>query len=85
MCPFAEQYDADLHNFLSNLRRVDGSLPVHPQYGLPVNIFAPKDSANTGYARQLPSWGESLAFIMNTRCLNSYHFCWWQVFFVLGP
>ncbi len=44
MCPFAEQYDADLHEFLSNLRRVDGSIPVHPQYGLPVNIFAPKDS-----------------------------------------
>ncbi len=44
MCPFAEQYDADLHDFLSNLRRVDSSLPVHPQYGPPVNIFAPKDS-----------------------------------------
>ena len=43
MCPFAELYDADLHDFLSNLRRVDGSLPVHPQYGPPVNLFAPKD------------------------------------------
>jgi hypothetical protein len=44
MCQFAEQYDADLHDFWSNLRRVDGSLPVHPLYGPPVNIFAPKDS-----------------------------------------
>ena len=42
MCPFAEQYDADLHDFVSNLRRVDGSIAVHPQYGPPVNIFSPK-------------------------------------------
>ncbi len=42
MCPFAEQYDADLHDFVSNLRRVDGSIVVHPQYGSPVNIFSPK-------------------------------------------
>jgi hypothetical protein len=44
MCPFAEHYDADLHDFVSNLRRVDGSLPLHPQYGPSVNIFAPKGS-----------------------------------------
>jgi hypothetical protein len=44
MCPFAELYDADLHEVLSNLRLVDGSLPVHPLYGPPVNLFAPKDS-----------------------------------------
>lgn len=42
MCPFTEHYDADLHDFLSNLRRIDGSLPPHPQYGQPVNLFAPK-------------------------------------------
>ncbi len=35
---------SNLHDVLSNLRRVDGSVPVHPQYGPPVNIFAPKDS-----------------------------------------
>jgi hypothetical protein len=44
MCPFVELYDADLYDFLSNLRRVDGSLPVHPLYGPTVNLFAPKDS-----------------------------------------
>ena len=40
----AEHYDADLHDFLSNLRRIDGTLPPHPQYGPPVNLFAPKGS-----------------------------------------
>ena len=44
MCPFAEHYDADLHDFLSNLRRIDGTLPPHPQYGPPVNLFALKES-----------------------------------------
>lgn len=44
MCPFAEHYDADLHDFLSNLRRIDGTLPPHQQYGPPVNLFAPKGS-----------------------------------------
>ncbi len=29
MCPFAEQYDVDLHDFVSSLRRVDGSILVH--------------------------------------------------------
>jgi hypothetical protein len=44
MCPFAEHYDADLHDFLSDLRRIDGTLPPHQQYGPPVNLFAPKGS-----------------------------------------
>ncbi len=57
MCPFAELYDANLHDFLSNLRRVDGSLPVHPVYGPPVNFSLLKIPANTGYMRQLLSWG----------------------------
>ncbi len=57
MCPFAELYDADLHDFLSNLRRVDGSLPVHPLYGPPVNLSLLQIPANTGHARQLLSWG----------------------------
>jgi hypothetical protein len=70
MCPFAKQYDADLHDFVSNLRRVDGSIPVHPQYGPPYCGFSlQKVPANAGYARRLQSWGERLAFILYTSTL----------------
>jgi hypothetical protein len=31
-----------LHDVLANLRRLDGSIEPHPQYGAPVNLFAPK-------------------------------------------
>jgi hypothetical protein len=55
MCPFAERYDADLHDFLSYLRRVDGSLPVHPLYGPQINLFAPKDSSKCWIHASTPS------------------------------
>jgi hypothetical protein len=41
-CPFVEHYDGFLHDVLANLRRLDGSIEPHPQYGAPVNLFAPK-------------------------------------------
>jgi hypothetical protein len=41
-CPFVEHYDGNLHDLLANLRRLDGSMETHPQYGPPVNLFAPK-------------------------------------------
>ena len=69
MCPFAEQYDADLHDFVSNLRRVDGSIPVHPQYGPPVNIFSPKGTRKYWVRASTPVLGESLAFILYTLCI----------------
>jgi hypothetical protein len=31
-----------LHDVVANLRRLDGSIETHPQYGAPVNLFAPK-------------------------------------------
>ncbi len=37
-CPLEEYYDADVHDALANL---DGDIPVHPQYGMSVNYFAP--------------------------------------------
>ena len=39
--PLVEQYDGNLHDFIGNLRRVNGSLEPHEKYGAPVNIFAP--------------------------------------------
>ncbi len=35
-------YDDDIHDTVSNLRKLDGTIPVHPQYGVPLNFFAPK-------------------------------------------
>ena len=40
--PFVEHYDGNLHDAVANLRRLDGSIAPHPQYGPPVNFFAPK-------------------------------------------
>ncbi len=42
MCPREVYYDSDIHYALGNLRKLDGNIPVHPQYGVPVNFFAPK-------------------------------------------
>ena len=39
--PLVEQYDGNLHDFIANLRRVNGNLAPHEKYGPPVNIFAP--------------------------------------------
>ena len=42
MCPLELYYDADIHDAVANLRKLDGDIPVHPQYGMPVNFFAPQ-------------------------------------------
>ena len=44
MCPLGVYYDADVHDALANLHKLDGDTPVHPQYGMSVNCFAPKKS-----------------------------------------
>ena len=43
-CPLEMFYDADVHEAVANLRKLDGDIPVHPQYGMPVNFFAPQKS-----------------------------------------
>ena len=45
-CPFVEHYDGNLHDVLANLRRLDGSIETHQQYGPPVKLFAPKGTRN---------------------------------------
>jgi hypothetical protein len=42
MCPMEVYYDGDNHNPVANIRKLDGTIPVHPQYGVPVNFFAPQ-------------------------------------------
>jgi hypothetical protein len=33
--------DTEIHDAVANMRCLDGSIPIHPQYGAPVNFFAP--------------------------------------------
>jgi len=47
-CPLGHQYDPDLHDAISHLRILDGSLPEHPKHGRAVNFFAPKGQQSTG-------------------------------------
>ena len=41
-CPLSHEYDAHIHDALSQLRILDGARPVHAQHGPPVNFFSPK-------------------------------------------
>ena len=38
--PLVDNYDGNLHDFIANLRRVNGNPEPHEKYGPPVNIFA---------------------------------------------
>ncbi len=44
MCPMEVYYDGDIHDAVANMRKLDGTIPVRPQYGVPVYFFAPKGS-----------------------------------------
>ena len=50
-------YDPDIHDALSNLRRLDGSIPVHDKYGPPVNFFAPSGSRKYWVKQSTPVLG----------------------------
>ncbi len=57
MCLMEVYYDGDIHDALGNLRKLDGKIPVHPQYGVPVNFFAPKGSRNYWTKASTPELG----------------------------
>jgi len=44
MCPLGVFYDADVHDALANLRKLDGAIPLHHQYGMSAKKFAPQKS-----------------------------------------
>ena len=44
ICPLEVFYDADVHDALANLRKLDGDISVRHQYGMSVNFFAHKKS-----------------------------------------
>ena len=82
-CPLVEHYDGNLHDVLANLRRLDGSMETHPQYGPPVNLFAPKGTRKYWVKASTPVLGRVHCF----RYINALisHFSLWQIFLVLGP
>jgi hypothetical protein len=57
MCPLEMFYDADVHEAVANLRILDGDIPVHPQYGMPVNFFAPQKSRKFWTKSSTPELG----------------------------
>ncbi len=50
-------YDPDIHDALANLRRLDGSIPVHDKYGPPVYFFAPSGSRKYWVKQSTPVLG----------------------------
>ncbi len=42
MCLLGMCYNADVQKALGNLCKLDGEIPVHEKFGMPVNIFAPQ-------------------------------------------
>ena len=53
----ADHYDADIHNALANMRRLDGSPLPHERYGPPVNFFAAKGSRKYWITKKTPALG----------------------------
>ena len=57
MCPMEVYYDGDIHDAVANMRKLDGTIPVHPQYGVPVNFFVPKGSRKYWTKASTPELG----------------------------
>jgi hypothetical protein len=55
----AVSYDGDIHADLVNLRRLDGSIPVHEKYGPPqaANFSSRREPGSTAQRRKLHNWG----------------------------
>ena len=58
-CPFnfADHYDADIHDALANMRRLDGSPLPHERYGPSVNFFAAKGCCKNWITKKTPALG----------------------------
>ena len=56
-CPLGHHYDPDLHDVISRLRIVDGSLPEHPKHGRSVNLFAPAGEPKYWVRKSTPPFG----------------------------
>ena len=56
-CPLGHQYNSDLHDAISHLRILDGSLPEHPKHGRSVNCFASEGTAKYWVKSSSPGFG----------------------------
>jgi hypothetical protein len=72
-----------LHDVMANLRRLDGGIAAHQQYGPPVNLFSPKGTRKYWVKASTPVLGS----VYCIRYINAliFHCSLWQVFLVLGP
>jgi hypothetical protein len=63
-CPFVKHYDGHLHDVLANLHCLDGNIETHPQYGVPVHLFAPKGKQKywAKASLELQSLGKCIVF-----------------------
>jgi hypothetical protein len=57
MSPMEVYCDGDIHDAVANLRKLDGTIPVHPQYGVPVNFISPKGSHKYWIKASTPELG----------------------------
>jgi len=56
-CPLGHHYDPDLHDVISRLRVLDGSLPEHSKFGRSVNFFAPAGEPKYWVRASTPPFG----------------------------
>ncbi len=82
-CQFNEHYNGNTNEVLSNLRHLSGNIETHPQYCIPVNMFAPAGKRKYWVKASTPALG-----LVHCVCyINALvsHFTLQQVFLVLCP
>lgn len=56
-CPLVNDYDEDIHNAISQMRILDGTVPPHSKHGPPVNFFAPHGQPKFWVKKGAPPFG----------------------------
>ncbi len=85
VCPLAASYDGNIHDALADLRRLDGNIPVHDNFGVPVNFFAPKGARKYWTRRRLHNWGIIQVHVLDCfDYLNYFRILNGQIFPVSG-
>jgi mRNA turnover protein 4 len=56
-CQFNEHYNGNTNEVLSNLRHLSGNIETHPQYCIPVNMFAPAGKRKYWVKASTPALG----------------------------
>jgi hypothetical protein len=61
MCQLGVYYDADIHDALGNLRKLDGNIAVHLSLECLLIFSPPRDSVSTEQRPLLLNWGTSFS------------------------